>query len=158
MRMAPAPTKKSRRSAIGSRTLPSSDPWSKCRAMYPSRKSVMPSAARSPAAAALWSLNSSHTKTGSRSRRTTVITLGMVRMRSAPASGVPSPSAVMAAAYDPGVPTLFTRILEGELPGRFVYRDDRCAAFLSIAPIQPGHTLVVPVAEVDHWLDLDPEL
>lgn len=56
------------------------------------------------------------------------------------------------------MPTLFTRILEGELPGRFVYRDDRCAAFLSIAPIQPGHTLVVPVAEVDHWLDLDPEL
>jgi histidine triad (HIT) family protein len=54
------------------------------------------------------------------------------------------------------MPTLFTRILDGELPGRFVWRDERCAAFLSIAPIRPGHTLVVPVDEVDHWVDLDP--
>ena len=54
--------------------------------------------------------------------------------------------------------TLFTRIIEGDLPGRFVYRDDRCAAFLSIAPIQPGHTLVVPIEEVDHWIDADPDL
>jgi histidine triad (HIT) family protein len=51
--------------------------------------------------------------------------------------------------------TVFTKILQGELPGRFVYRDDICAAFLTIAPICPGHTLVVPVAEVDHWVDLD---
>ncbi|MEE8412802.1 MAG: HIT family protein, partial [Acidobacteriota bacterium] len=56
------------------------------------------------------------------------------------------------------MPTIFTRILDGELPGRFVWRDDRCAAFLSIAPLSPGHTLVVPVAEVDHWLDLEPDL
>lgn len=54
--------------------------------------------------------------------------------------------------------TIFTRILNGELPGRFVWRDDRCAAFLTIAPLAPGHTLVVPFDEVDHWLDLDPEL
>jgi len=54
--------------------------------------------------------------------------------------------------------TLFTRIIEGDLPGRFVYRDDRCVAFLSIAPIQPGHTLVVPIDEVDHWIDADPAL
>jgi diadenosine tetraphosphate (Ap4A) HIT family hydrolase len=54
--------------------------------------------------------------------------------------------------------TLFTRILNGELPGRFVWKDDRCAAFLTIAPIRPGHTLVVPRMEVDHWLDLPPEL
>jgi histidine triad (HIT) family protein len=54
--------------------------------------------------------------------------------------------------------TLFTRIIEGDLPGRFVYRDDRCVAFLSIAPIQPGHTLVVPIEEVDHWIDADPSL
>lgn len=56
------------------------------------------------------------------------------------------------------MPTLFTRILSGELPGRFVYRDDRCAAFLTIAPMKPGHTLVVPIQEVDHWLDLEPDL
>lgn len=54
--------------------------------------------------------------------------------------------------------TVFTMIIEGELPGRFVWRDDRCVAFLSINPLQRGHTLVVPIAEVDHWLDLDPEL
>jgi len=55
------------------------------------------------------------------------------------------------------MPTIFTRIIEGELPGRFVYRDDTCVAFLSIAPIRPGHTLVVPIEEVDHWVDLDPD-
>jgi histidine triad (HIT) family protein len=56
------------------------------------------------------------------------------------------------------VATLFTRILQGELPGRFVWRDARCAAFLTVAPIRPGHLLVVPREEVDHWLDLEPEL
>ncbi|MCA9175540.1 MAG: HIT family protein [Planctomycetales bacterium] len=54
--------------------------------------------------------------------------------------------------------TLFTKILQGEIPGRFVYRDDHCAAFLTIAPLRPGHTLVVPIAEVDHWIDLPEEL
>jgi histidine triad (HIT) family protein len=54
------------------------------------------------------------------------------------------------------VATLFTRIIEGDLPGRFVWRDERCAAFLSIAPIRTGHTLVVPIEEVDHWLDVAP--
>ena len=39
-----------------------------------------------------------------------------------------------------------------------MHRDDRCVAFLSIAPTRPGHTLVVPIDEVDHWLDLDPDL
>lgn len=54
--------------------------------------------------------------------------------------------------------TIFTLIIRGDLPGRFVWRDDRCVAFLSINPLQPGHTLVVPIAEVDHWVDLDAEL
>ena len=54
--------------------------------------------------------------------------------------------------------TVFTKIIEGELPGRFVWRDDRCVAFLSINPLRHGHTLVVPLEEVDHWLDLDAEL
>ena len=54
--------------------------------------------------------------------------------------------------------TLFTRIIEGELPGTFVWRDPECTGFLSINPVQAGHTLVVPVAEVDHWIDLDPAL
>ena len=54
--------------------------------------------------------------------------------------------------------TVFTKIIDGELPGRFVWRDERCVSFLSINPLQHGHALVVPVAEVDHWLDLDPAL
>jgi histidine triad (HIT) family protein len=54
--------------------------------------------------------------------------------------------------------TLFTKIIEGEIPGRFVWRDQRAVAFLTIAPITPGHTLVVPVDEVDHWIDLEPDL
>ena len=54
--------------------------------------------------------------------------------------------------------TLFSRILAGEIPGRFVWRDDECAAFLTIAPIRPGHTLVVPFEEIDHWYDLAPPL
>lgn len=54
--------------------------------------------------------------------------------------------------------SVFTKILAGGLPGRFVYSDDRCAAFLTIAPITPGHTLVVPREEVDSWTDLDPDL
>jgi len=52
--------------------------------------------------------------------------------------------------------SVFTRIIEGELPGRFVWRDETVVAFLSIGPLSPGHTLVVPRVEVDHWLDLDP--
>jgi diadenosine tetraphosphate (Ap4A) HIT family hydrolase len=53
--------------------------------------------------------------------------------------------------------TLFTKIIEGQLPAHFVWQDEVCVAFLSIAPLKPGHTLVVPRAEVDHWLDLEPE-
>jgi histidine triad (HIT) family protein len=56
------------------------------------------------------------------------------------------------------VSTLFSRIIEGELPGRFVWRDERCVAFLTIAPLRPGHTLVVPRAEVDEWTDADDDL
>ncbi|WJY90447.1 HIT family protein [Corynebacterium confusum] len=53
--------------------------------------------------------------------------------------------------------SVFTKIINGELPGRFVYRDEQCVAFLSIEPLRYGHTLVVPVQEVDKWTDLDPE-
>ena len=52
--------------------------------------------------------------------------------------------------------TVFTRIIDGELPGRFVWRDEHAVAFLSINPLTTGHVLVVPVVEVDHWIDLEP--
>lgn len=53
--------------------------------------------------------------------------------------------------------SVFTLIIEGTLPAHFVYRDDVCVAFMSIAPLASGHTLVVPTASVDHWIDLDAE-
>jgi len=56
------------------------------------------------------------------------------------------------------MPSVFTRIISGELPARFVWQDADCVAFLSIAPLRPGHTLVVPRLEVDHWLDAEPAL
>jgi diadenosine tetraphosphate (Ap4A) HIT family hydrolase len=49
--------------------------------------------------------------------------------------------------------TLFTRIINGELPGRFIYADELAVAFLSISPLTPGHTLVVSREEVDQWTD-----
>lgn len=57
-----------------------------------------------------------------------------------------------------GVPTIFTRIIDGEIPGTFVWRDEQAVAFMSINPLARGHVLVVPTAEVDHWLDASPEL
>ena len=52
------------------------------------------------------------------------------------------------------MPTIFSRIIAGEVPGTFVWRDEQCVAFMSINPIATGHVLVVPILEVDHWLDL----
>ena len=49
--------------------------------------------------------------------------------------------------------TLFTRIINGELPGRFIYADELAVAFLTISPLTPGHTLVVSREEVDQWTD-----
>ena len=54
--------------------------------------------------------------------------------------------------------TVFTHIINGDIPGTFVHRDDQCVGFLSINPLAHGHTLVVPIEEVDHWVDLSPEL
>lgn len=53
--------------------------------------------------------------------------------------------------------SIFTRIIEGELPGEFVWRDPEAVAFLSIHPVRVGHTLVIPRLELPHWLDLEPE-
>jgi diadenosine tetraphosphate (Ap4A) HIT family hydrolase len=51
--------------------------------------------------------------------------------------------------------SVFTKIINGELPGRFVYEDDEIVAFLTIQPMTQGHTLVVPRAEIDQWQDVD---
>jgi diadenosine tetraphosphate (Ap4A) HIT family hydrolase len=54
--------------------------------------------------------------------------------------------------------TLFTKIINGDIPGRFVWRDEDVVAFLTVAPLAGGHTLVVPTREVDRWTDASPEL
>jgi diadenosine tetraphosphate (Ap4A) HIT family hydrolase len=51
--------------------------------------------------------------------------------------------------------TVFTKIINRELPGRFVYEDDEVVAFLTIQPMTQGHTLVLPRAEIDQWQDID---
>jgi len=56
------------------------------------------------------------------------------------------------------VASIFTRIIDGELPADFVWKDDVCVAFLANRPLRPGHTLVVPRLAADHWLDLEPAL
>jgi len=56
------------------------------------------------------------------------------------------------------MPTIFTQIIEVRLPARFVWEDEQCVVFLSNRPLRPGHALVVPRREIDHWIDLDPEL
>lgn len=52
--------------------------------------------------------------------------------------------------------SIFTRIIDGEIPARMVWEDDACVGFLDVRPLADGHALVVPRVEVDHWFDLDP--
>lgn len=54
--------------------------------------------------------------------------------------------------------TIFTKIINGEIPGTFVYQDDLCVAFLDVSPMTEGHTMVVPREEISHWIDADQDL
>lgn len=56
------------------------------------------------------------------------------------------------------MPSVFSAIIAGDLPGRFVWEDEDVVAFLTISPVTQGHTLVVPRKEVDQWQDVDGEL
>ena len=53
--------------------------------------------------------------------------------------------------------SIFTKIIKGEIPANKLYEDDKNIAFLTIQPIQPGHTLVVPKTQTDHLWDLSEE-
>ena len=50
--------------------------------------------------------------------------------------------------------SVFTLIMEGKIPGNFVWQDDLVVAILTIQPIREGHVLVIPRVEVDQWTDL----
>lgn len=51
--------------------------------------------------------------------------------------------------------SVFSKIISGEIPGRFVWEDDDVVGFLTIAPVTQGHTLIVPREEIDQWQDVD---
>ena len=53
--------------------------------------------------------------------------------------------------------SVFTEIINGNLPAHAIWRDEECVSFLSINPISNGHCLVVPIDEIDHWVDLPSE-
>lgn len=50
--------------------------------------------------------------------------------------------------------SVFSKIINAEIPGHFVYRDDKAIAIMTIAPIAAGHVLVIPIEEIDHWDDV----
>ncbi len=55
------------------------------------------------------------------------------------------------------MPTIFTKIVNGEIPSYKIAEDDSFLAFLDINPNAKGHTLCIPKKEVDKILDLDEE-
>jgi len=56
------------------------------------------------------------------------------------------------------MPTLFTKILAGEIPAHKILENDQYLAFLDIRPVNPGHTLVIPKQEIDYIFDIEDEL
>jgi histidine triad (HIT) family protein len=56
------------------------------------------------------------------------------------------------------MPSLFSRIVAGEIPCHKIAEDDRFLAFLDIMPLAEGHTLVIPKLEVDRFFDLPDDL
>ena len=51
--------------------------------------------------------------------------------------------------------SIFTKIIKGEIPCHKVYEDEQTLAFLDIHPVQPGHVLVVPKAQIASLWELD---
>lgn len=54
--------------------------------------------------------------------------------------------------------SIFTKILAGELPGHYVWKDDTCFAIMTIQPIRAGHLIVIPNQAVNHWDDVPPAI
>ncbi len=56
------------------------------------------------------------------------------------------------------MPTIFTKIIKGEIPCHKIAENDAYLAFLDIRPVNPGHALVIPKKEVDYIFDVEDEL
>lgn len=54
--------------------------------------------------------------------------------------------------------SVFSKIIAGEIPGKFVWADDECVAIATIEPVRPGHVMVIPRQEVERFSDLPPQL
>lgn len=54
--------------------------------------------------------------------------------------------------------SIFTKIINGEIPGEVIYKDEKCFVILTIEPLSPGHMLVIPREQIDHIWDLPPDL
>ena len=54
-------------------------------------------------------------------------------------------------------PSIFTKIISGEIPCQKVYEDDKTMAFMTIQPVREGHTLVIPKLQVNQYMDLPDE-
>ncbi len=54
--------------------------------------------------------------------------------------------------------SIFTKIIRGDIPGEFVYRDDRCVVLMTIDPITPGHCMVIPREQIDSVWDMPDDL
>lgn len=54
--------------------------------------------------------------------------------------------------------SIFTKIIQGELPAYKIYEDENTLSFLALDQVALGHTLVIPKLEVDHWFDVPPEI
>ena len=52
------------------------------------------------------------------------------------------------------MPSIFTRIIDGEIPARMLWEDETCVSLLDVRPLEDGHSLVIPRDEVDQWTDL----
>jgi len=54
--------------------------------------------------------------------------------------------------------SIFSKIVQGDIPCHKIAEDDQFLAFLDVMPLVEGHTLVIPKQEIDYIFDLDPEV
>lgn len=54
--------------------------------------------------------------------------------------------------------SIFTKIINGDIPGTFIHQDELCVAIMTIQPLREGHVLVIPKQEINHWYDMDDDL
>ena len=54
--------------------------------------------------------------------------------------------------------TIFSKIIDGEIPGVFVHQDEHCVVLMDAFPSVPGQSMVIPLTPVSYFANLDPDL